>query len=246
MQKDVRVLIAPFQPAFVWNIIAGALFPLIYITVVIQLMGKLVVKGFPPDLSRKVIHIAAGSWIWVWPLLDPTDGWSYIFNISVALLWTLMFLQKGLKGDPNDTAVQTMTRTGDPKELLKGPLFFTLSMEFMGIVFFMTFLGVVTMGFLGWGDGIAPYIGQKYGKHKYKLLGREKSIEGSISVFVFGVLGCFLLYLLVFYTFPTMTQIYYILLLGVLATIIEAISPSDVDNLLIPAVLVVIGLALGI
>ncbi|NIQ08051.1 MAG: phosphatidate cytidylyltransferase, partial [Candidatus Korarchaeota archaeon] len=52
-------------------------------------MDKFVDKGFPQDLARKIIHIAAGSWIWVWPLLVP-DHWSYLFNITVAVLWTLL------------------------------------------------------------------------------------------------------------------------------------------------------------
>ncbi len=236
----------PFLPVFVWNIIAGSVFPLIYIFFVIGLMDKLVAKGFPQDLSRKVIHIAAGSWIWVWPLLDPSDGWSYIFNITVAALWTLLFIKTGLKGSPEDTAVKTMTRTGNPKELLLGPLFFTLSMEYIGIFHFMTFIGVVVMGYLGWGDGIAPYIGGKYGKHKYKLLGREKSIEGSIAVLLAGLFGSILLYILVFYSFPTATQLLWIFILGVIATLVEAVSPSDVDNLLIPAVLIIVALILDL
>lgn len=227
---------ALFEPVFVYNLAIGIVLPAVYIFSVIGLMGKLVEKGFPQDLSRKVIHIAAGSWIWVWPLLDPSDI-SYIANISIAVLWTLLFISKGLKGDPNDVAVKTMTRTGDPKELLKGPLFFTLAMEFIGILFFMKPEGVIAMGYLGWGDGLAPYIGSRYGKTKYKLLGREKTVEGSITVFLAGFIGSILLYTLVFWTFPTIEIIQKILILGVLATIVEAISPSDVDNLLIPAAL---------
>ncbi|MEQ9715465.1 MAG: phosphatidate cytidylyltransferase [Candidatus Asgardarchaeum sp.] len=236
----------PFLPVFVWNMIAGIVFPLVYIFFVIGLMGKLVEKGFPQDLSRKVIHIAAGSWIWVWPLIDPSDGWSYIFNIAVAALWTLLFINKGLKGTPDDTAVKTMTRTGNPKELLLGPLFFTLSMEYIGILHFMTYIGVVVMGYLGWGDGLAPYIGARYGKHKYKLLGREKSIEGSITVFLAGFLGALLLYVLVFYSFPTIEMLMWMIILGIIATIVEAVSPSDVDNLLIPAVLLIIAYIISV
>ena len=129
---------ALFQPIYLYNLTIGIALPLVYINTIIQLMSRLVAKGFPPDLSRKVIHIAAGSWIWVWSLLVPSDGWSYIFNISVAVLWTLLFLQKGFTAKQGDVAVQTMTRTGDPKELLRGPLFFTLVMEFVGIFYFMT------------------------------------------------------------------------------------------------------------
>jgi len=231
---------ALFQPIFLYNMAVGILLPFIYIQSIIKLMDVFVSKGFPQDLSRKIIHIAAGSWVWVWPLMDPSDGWSYVFNISIAVLWTLLFLVKGFTASPEDMAVKTMTRTGDPKELLKGPLFFTLAMEFIGVFYFMTFPGVVTMAYLGWGDGLAPYIGKVYGKHKYKLLGREKSIEGSITVFVAGFLGALLLHLLVFGALPlTHQSLLQIAFLGVVAVIVEAISPADVDNLLIPAALLI-------
>ena len=46
---------ALFQPIYLYNLIVGVALPLIYINTIIQLMGKLVAKGFPPDLSRKVI-----------------------------------------------------------------------------------------------------------------------------------------------------------------------------------------------
>jgi len=229
---------ALFEPVFLYNFVVGTFAPLIYIQSIIKLMEVFVRKGFPQDLSRKIIHIAAGSWVWVWPLMDPSDGWSYAFNVNIAVLWTLLFIVKGLTAGPEDIAVKTMTRTGDPKELLKGPLFFTLAMEFIGIFFFMTFPGVATMAYLGWGDGLAPYIGARYGEHKYKLLGREKSIEGSVTVFVAGFLGALLLHLLVFGTLPlSALRIYQIAILGLVAVIAEAVSPADVDNLLIPAAL---------
>jgi len=233
----VVILKALIQPVILWNFFAGTVLPAVYIFSIIGLMNKLVTKGFPQDLSRKIIHTAAGSWIWCWPLLDNSD-WSYVLNISIAALWTVLFLVKGLTASPDDPAVKTMTRTGNPKELLLGPLFFTFSMEFIGIFYFMKEAGVVTMGYLGWGDGLSAWIGSRYGKHKYKLLGREKSIEGSLTVFLAGFVGSFLLYLLVFYTLPGLDVIVKMLILGVIATVVEAFSPSDVDNLLIPAALI--------
>ncbi len=113
-------------------------------------------------------------------------------------------------------------------------------MEYIGIVHFMDFIGVVVMGYLGWGDGLAPYIGKKYGTREYQLLGREKSIEGSIGVFVAGLVGVLLLHLLVFYRLPRMNEFLWILLFGVVAIIVEAVSPSDVDNFLIPAAILII------
>jgi len=225
----------------------GAVVMMIYIQGIIKIMEKLVDSGtLSSDLSRKVIHIAAGSYIWVWLFMDPTDKITYVFNIIVPLLFFLTFLYKGTKGSPDDKDVKTMTRTGDPSELLKGPLFFTIVMMVAGTIFYNTYVGVFMMAIVGWGDGIAPYIGKKYGGPTYKTLGREKTITGSVSVFIFSVLGCLIFYillgiiggtgdpLLVDPNVDMITILAVIVVLSLVATVIEALSPSDLDNILIP------------
>jgi len=209
---------------------------------IIKFMDVLVSKGFPQDISRKIIHIAAGSWVIFWPLYYAAHI-SYVLNIAIALLWTVLFVTKGLTATPDDPAVKTMTRTGDPKELLRGPLFFTITMEILGIFFFMKFSAVAAMAVLGWGDGLAPLFGKYYGKHKYKLIGREKTIEGSIGMFLFGYIGLLVLSLIVWPSgMPlNITQLLISgLIISLIATIVEALSPADVDNFIIPFVVVLI------
>ena len=227
--------------AIIWNAIA-ALIVFIYIMVIIKIMDIMVSKGFSQDISRKIIHIAAGSWIIFWPIFYP-GHWSYTFNIIVALLWTLLFLQKGLKASPDDPAVKTMTRTGDPKELLRGPLFFTLVMEFIGIFYFMRLEGILTMAALGWGDGLAPVFGKYYGKNKYSVFGNEKSLQGSLAMFIFSFFAMFLLTLIILPNAVLSNVSGFAvkaLFLSIIATITEALSPRDVDNILIPAVLLIV------
>lgn len=122
-----------------------------------------------------------------------------------------------------------MTRTGDRRELLKGPLYFTLVMNFMGTLFFYSPGALLSMGFLGWGDGLAPVFGKRFGKHKYHIFS-DKTIEGSIAFFVFGFLGAMIFCLLFF------RQINILLLVSaaVVTTVIEGFSPKDYDNILIP------------
>ncbi|UCE14698.1 MAG: hypothetical protein JSV04_05830, partial [Candidatus Heimdallarchaeota archaeon] len=181
----------------VWNFIFGAIVAMVYIQGIIKIMEKLVDSGkLSSDLSRKVIHIAAGSFIWVWLFIDPSDNWSYLFNIIVPFLFFLTFLMKGMKGSPDDPDVKTMTRTGDPRELMRGPLYFTIVMIIAGTILFGSYAGMFMMALVGWGDGLAPYVGQRWGRRKYKTLGREKTIEGSISVFLFSVAGCLVFYVL--------------------------------------------------
>ncbi|MHA2496901.1 MAG: hypothetical protein ACXAEI_15600 [Candidatus Hodarchaeales archaeon] len=71
------------------NFVFGIIIMMVYIQGLIFLMEKLVKSGkLSSDLSRKVIHIAAGSFIWVWLFMDTSDGWSYAFNITVPLLFS--------------------------------------------------------------------------------------------------------------------------------------------------------------
>ncbi|MGQ4894239.1 MAG: diacylglycerol/polyprenol kinase family protein [Candidatus Njordarchaeia archaeon] len=230
-------MLAPFGLApIIWNGIMTFIV-LIYIMSVIKFMDVLVSKGFPQDVSRKIVHIAAGSWIIFWPLFDPSD-WTVYFNIAVAVLWTLLFIVKGLTATPEDTAVKTMTRTGDPKELLYGPLMFTLVMEVCGTIFYMDFRGIAAMAVVGWGDGVAPLFGSRFGKHKYRILGNEKSVEGSISVFLFSLIALmgFSLVLVPNMVFADFNAfILKALIISSVATLIEAISPKNIDNILVPA-----------
>lgn len=232
----------------IWNFIIGVIAALVYVQGIILLMEKMVTSGkLSSDLSRKVIHIAAGSFIWTWLFIDTSDGVTYLFNIAVPLLFFFTFLYKGYRGSPEDKDVKTMSRTGDPRELLKGTLYFTIIMMIAGTIFFGSYLGMLMMAILGFGDGIAPYIGKRYGSHKYKTFGREKSIEGSIGFFVVALLGS-----LFFWIFlgvlgaiepPVLADpgvelieiLIVIILCCLVGMVVEAFSPADLDNILIPA-----------
>lgn len=206
----------------------------IYVFSVVGIMDYAVKKGFPQDLSRKIVHIAAASWLIFWYLYD-LSHWSRFLNIAPAFLWTVLLIIKGLTASADDKAVKTMTRTGDRRELLKGPLFFTIVMNIMGTVFLNSQIAFYSMGFLGWGDGLAPVFGKRFGKHKYKIY-TEKTIEGSVAFFIFGMIGAVIFNLL----FHQPIHIQFILILAVITTLVEAFSPRDIDNILIPAVVILV------
>ncbi|WP_455140102.1 diacylglycerol/polyprenol kinase family protein [Candidatus Hodarchaeum mangrovi] len=249
----------------IWNAFIGIIVALVYVKGIITLMERLVDNNMlSSDLSRKIIHIAAGSFIWVWLFLNTSDGYSYLLNITVPFLFFCTFLYKGFKGSPDDPDVKTMSRTGDPRELLRGTLYFTIIMIIAGTFLFGTYVGMLMMAIVGWGDGIAPYFGKRFGKRKYKTLGREKSLEGSFGVFLFSIIGSLLflglLGVLGGDVNPDLAVLkdpginlegifIVILLLAIITTIVEALSPADIDNLLIPAstiiTLIIVDIVLG-
>lgn len=146
-----------------------------------------------------------------------------------AFIWTVLLLVKGFTAKPDDQAVKTMTRTGNRKELLKGPFYFTLVMNIMGTLFFYSPAAITSMAFLGWGDGMAPVFGRRFGKHKYNFLS-EKSLEGSLAFFIFGFCGAIVFNLILLGA----VNIPMLLICAVITTIIEGLSPKDVDNIIIP------------
>ena len=127
-----------------------------------------------------------------------------------------------------------MTRNGDKTELLKGPLYFVIVATICGTLFYKTFPGIMAIATLGWGDGIAPIVGSRYGRLKYEVLS-NKCVEGSLSMLLAAFAGStFFVWLII----PTELNILRIFLLCVVATVVEACSPKEIDNILSPSVVI--------
>lgn len=216
------------------NLIATAL-TFVYVFGLVALLNVCVTKfGLPPDISRKITHIGAGSVIGFLPLYSDLH-WSKYLNVAIFVMWIVLLVQKGLFAQPDDQAVNTMTRTGDRRELLKGPLYFVIVATLCGTLLYKTFPGIVAMTTLGWGDGVAPIIGSQYGKLKYTILS-NKSVEGSLSMFVFAfAASVFFVWLII----PGQLNFIRIFLLAFIATVVEGCSPKEIDNILIPVAVIV-------
>jgi phytol kinase len=90
-------------------------------------------------------------------------------------------------------------------------------------------LGILIMGY---GDGLAAVIGQFFGKHKFTIFKGHKSFEGTLTMLVvsFAVVYGYLSW-----TTPVISWTM-VLLIPILATLIEAISPYGLDNLFVPLI----------
>jgi phytol kinase len=81
------------------------------------------------------------------------------------------------------------------------------------------------------GDGLGEFIGKPYGKHKFKITA-NKSVEGSIAVFFGSFIGA-ILTLFLFNMF-TVQIFLWVILTSFVAMVIEAVSFSFLDNVLMP------------
>lgn len=222
---------------FLQNLIVTAL-TFIYVFGLVAVMNFCVTRlNLSPDISRKVTHIGAGSLIVFLPLYNDSN-WSKYLNVTIFVVWIVLLIHKGLFASDEDEAVKTMTRNGDKSELLKGPLYFVIVATICGTLFYKTFPGIIAIATLGWGDGIAPIIGSRYGKLKYEVLS-TKSVEGTVSMLVAAfAASVFFIWLII----PSELNMMRILLLTIIATVVEACSPKEIDNILIPTVVILAAL----
>jgi phytol kinase len=136
---------------------------------------------------------------------------------------------------------KAMERDGSSRDL--GTVYYAISLLILAFVSFaykVPYLGGIGILVMGYGDGFAALIGTKFGKHSFKKYGLSKSLEGSITVFVFALLisGIF------FGIYSSNLWVIKSLVIAVSATIIELISPNGFDNLSLPLLVSLISWAL--
>ena len=177
------------------------------------------------ETVRKLIHITVSNWVFI--LVYGFD------NIGYALLGPIMFIFI------NTVFVYggfgRYLGMGDRKRD-NGLIYFPITLLILTLSYYKgimrecdVILGVLAMGY---GDGLAALIGSRIGKHKYNAFGANKSYECSFVMFVTTLV----IALLLDYSIPVSV------IVAVVATILESITPLGLDNLTVPIMTALIGL----
>ena len=196
-------------------------------------------------LSRKIIHIGTGPlFVLCWLLFTPTTA-SRFLGALVPFSITIQFALVGLGVIEDQASVDAMSRSGDRREILRGPLYYGIVFVILTIVFWLdTPIGIVALMMLCGGDGLAEILGRRWGKKKIFKKG-NKSWIGSIGFFLGGwslavcIIGVFVAAGIFKMTFLNMLGT--LAVIGIASTIVEAISPMDTDNITVPLAAVILG-----
>lgn len=156
---------------------------------------QLATKGvMSPLLSRKIIHCtSAPLFILTWPFYSSDSLICRLIASIVPLLQVIRLVYTGLnkaslssdseKATSESLAI-AISRSGDKKEALQGPLIYAVGLLLSSVLFFRdSSLGIVAMSNMAAGDGLADIIGRKFGTAKWP--GSKKSYLGS-TAFVLG------------------------------------------------------------
>jgi phytol kinase len=203
-------------------------------------------RGFiESKLSRKFIHIGTGPiFVLCWLMFPDVPSARYLAAL-IPLLITVQFLLVGTGVIKDEAAVQAMTRSNNPKEILRGPLFYGIMFVVLTIVYWKDSpIGIMALMMMCGGDGIADIIGRRIRSPKL-FWSPEKSLAGSLSVFAGGaLLTTLILFIYVsvgvfaapfsMYLFPTA-----VIALG--AMLIESLPFKDIDNITLVVVSALLG-----
>ncbi len=196
-------------------------------------------------LSRKIIHMGTGPIFVACWLLFPEAALARYLAALVPGAITVQFALVGLGVLKDPAAVQAMSRTGDRREILRGPLFYGIVFVALTVIYWRNSpLGIIALMLLCGGDGLADIIGKRLGKNPLPW-SKNKTWAGSLAMFAGGWL--FALAILGLYvaagTFhgPFETYVLPVTVIALVGALVESLPYGDIDNLTVPAVAVLLG-----
>ena len=212
----------------------------------LRLNDFLAARGWiSPALSRKIIHIGTGPiFVLCWLLFRDTPSARWLAAL-VPLAITAQFALVGLNVIKDEQAVKAMSRSGERREILKGPLYYGIAFVILTLVYWKDSpIGMTALMVMCGGDGLADIVGSRYGKSRLPWSPR-KTWAGSAAVFIGGLLTSAAV-LAVFQAagiFPGQISSYLpaLLVISFGAAVVESLPFSDVDNLTVPLVAVALG-----
>lgn len=196
-------------------------------------------------LSRKLIHILTGPlYVLCW-LLFPDVWYARWLAALVPLLFTIQFALIGLGVVKDEASVKAMSRSGDRREILKGPLFYGIIFVVMTLVYWKTSpIGMTAVMLMCGGDGLADIMGRGIKSPKLPW-SKDKSVAGSLGMFLGGwALTAFILAIYVavgVFTGPFTAYLLPITIIAVVATAVESLPIRDVDNITVTLVAALLG-----
>lgn len=228
--------------AAVWDVIA-LIISFVAVMAVVQINGAIQKRNLLPTVvTRKIVHIfVAPVFILTWPLYSG-EWFSRYLAAVVPLLFVLLFAGIGKGLMKNEAFVASMSRSGEPAELLRGTLYYSILVLLVTVLWFYTPSGglasatpvaLVVMGCLAGGDGMADIVGRRFGKRKYGPKGAQKSVEGSIGMFVGSLVFSLVLVALLgleVRSWDLAAFVAPVLVFSLGATVIEGITPKNLDN----------------
>lgn len=202
----------------------GLILSVIYIGLVLFIAQLFTKAG--KEASRKFIHIMLSNW-WIIAMV-------FFDNVIIACILPAIFVVINyLSYKFNIIKVMERDSSDDDSNSL-GTVYYAVSLLVVAILTFGILnnptLGLIGIAVMGYGDGFAAIAGKGIKSKHYKVFGSDKSIAGSISMFLISLI-------IISGGMAYMNATLWIIksiIVAIIATVLEAASPKGTDNLTVP------------
>tara|TARA_B100000214_G_scaffold8010_1_gene5851 strand:- start:470 stop:1123 length:654 start_codon:yes stop_codon:yes gene_type:complete len=195
--------------------------------IVISILCK---KYFPKkqELSRKIVHIGTGPVIILAWLFEIPKSIAFFSALLITIVLGINYQYRLLP------AIEDIERKSF------GTVAYGISITLLLLIFWPHYASLISIGVLSmaFGDGLAGLIGKSINSPKWSVLGQSKSIAGTLTMLT-----------VVAITTSTISSInnlniqpLEIILISLIATFLEQISPWGIDNITVPIGVTCIGI----
>lgn len=214
------------------NDILGVVFVYVYVAILLVFTEKVLVKH--PETSRKVLHVMVGNIAFLLPVFITREVMAFIAAGPFILFTFLMSPYTPIKSIRGKTSSAGHSM---------GLVYYSITWTILAYLFFDTMV-VIAIGIfaMSYGDGFASLLGVRYGKHKYNVVGDEKSFVGTAAMFLFTFV--MMLVAIVYYQFAagysfsfSLTSVALLGSFAAVGAIVEGFTPKGLDNLTVPFVI---------
>lgn len=178
-------------------------------------------KIITQESTRKLIHIGVSNWWFIFIFMFD-NFWMAIIMPVIFIFFNLISYKKNL--------VKSM---GNKKMNRMGTVYYPVSLLLAVIYAFVLddkIIPGIGILILGYGDGLAAVIGNKY---KSKVIVDFKTVYGTLTMFIASFVVSFVM-LLIFKNISIPYALLISLVLASFATVFELFSPYGLDNLTVP------------
>uniref|UniRef100_A0A6N2L477 Phytol kinase n=1 Tax=Salix viminalis TaxID=40686 RepID=A0A6N2L477_SALVM len=152
----------------------------------LQLWKETAKHGLDQKLNRKLVHISIGLvFMLCWPMFSSGNRGALLAASTPGVnIIRMLLIGSGMWKD--EATVKSMSRFGDHRELLKGPLYYVLTITGACAIYWRTSpIAIAAICNLCAGDGMADIVGRRFGRQKIPY-NKNKSVAGSAAMAISG------------------------------------------------------------
>ncbi len=181
-------------------------------------------RRYSVDFTRKFIHVGVGLWSIGTVALFQNRYLAMIPPLSFVVINYISYRRETFKA----------METGEPGNL--GTVYFPVSFAVLILWFWgQPALLVASLMPMTLGDAAAALVGERFGHHRFRVFGSQKSWEGSIAMFLVSSLAIWIT-LRIMSAAGWAINLWLAAIVALAATAVEAFTPWRMDNLTVPFV----------